>query len=598
MLDQRLLIASIFISASTLAYAGDTLEQFARKCDQAIGVTVPDFNCDVGTLVPTTHLTPANAPYDKGTCDRPNQLHQVCDPGSRFQVLKRTSSAYVVAHCRKQGHPMDNGRYKDIAVIQHNTTNGATCFYQALDDNLKGDDVKAPSKGISAWSWKSPATTAAINCAGCHDNGPIIRSPYLSQITGPNRLPGAGDWSFNRDQPYAFVGPDFASWNSFKVEITGNRCNDCHRMGVNRLLPPHGTAVEFGVRATADMQKNKHPHSVDSPMWMLPGGQVSVDPMHQMAALAISDCASKWQQGSSSLPPNCNVTQFTTHFTDFPYPAGLTLTGSDFVVWRPSEKPSDGYWYIIRTDGSSFTQQWGAPGDVPVPGDYDRDGKIDLAVWRPWEGYWYVIRSSDGGTLSRQWGAQGDIPVPADYDNDGKIDLAVWRPWEGYWYIVNSSDGSLRAQQWGAKGDIPVPGDYNGDGTIDFAVWRPSNGNWHIKDGVNGTESAQQWGAQGDVPVPGHYHDGSDTRTDYAVWRPSNGNWHIKNSLDGTESVRQWGTQGDVPIPGKYDGDTRTDFAVWRPSDGVWYIISSQDGSVHTRQWGTKGDIPVPRPNS
>jgi len=74
----------------------DTLPQYAAKCDAAIGVTVPDFDCDAGTLVPTTHLA-------GGRCDRPNRLNGVCDPGSRFQVLTRTADAYVVAHCRKKG---------------------------------------------------------------------------------------------------------------------------------------------------------------------------------------------------------------------------------------------------------------------------------------------------------------------------------------------------------------------------------------------------------------------------------------------------------------------------------------------------------------
>ena len=85
-----------------------------------------------------------------------------------------------------------HGHYGDIAVIQHNRNNGATCFYQALG-NLDGN-VKAPSKGTSAWPWLTPAGTASIGCAGCHDNGPLIRSPYLTQITGPNALPGAGDF--------------------------------------------------------------------------------------------------------------------------------------------------------------------------------------------------------------------------------------------------------------------------------------------------------------------------------------------------------------------------------------------------------------------
>jgi hypothetical protein len=29
-----------------------------------------------------------------------------------------------------------------------------------------------------------------------------------------------------------------------------------------------------------------------------------------------------------------------------------------------------------------------------VPADYDRDGTPDYAVWRPSEGYWYIIQPS------------------------------------------------------------------------------------------------------------------------------------------------------------------------------------------------------------
>jgi kumamolisin len=261
---------------------------------------------------------------------------------------------------------------------------------------------------------------------------------------------------------------------------------------------------------------------------------------------------------------------------------------TDFAVWRPS----NGDWYVIySSNGTQHTQQWGIAGDIPVPGDYDGDGKTDYAVWRPSNGTWYVIYSSNGTQHTQQWGIGGDIPVPGDYDGDGKTDFAVWRPSNGTWYVINSSNGTQHTQQWGIGGDIPVPADYDGDRKTDFAVWRPSNGTWYVINSSNGTQHTQQWGIGGDVPAPGDY-DG-DGKTDYAVWRPSNGTWYVINSSNGTQHTQQWGIGGDVPAPGDYDGDGKTDYAVWRPSNGDWYVIYSSNGTQHTQQWGIGGDIPA-----
>ncbi|MDO8677401.1 MAG: hypothetical protein Q7R30_02400, partial [Acidobacteriota bacterium] len=57
---------------------------------------------------------------------------------------------------------------------------------------------------------------------------------------------------------------------------------------------------------------------------------------------------------------------------------------------------------------------WGLSTDVPVVGDYDGDGKVDLTVFRPSSGTWYSALSSASymSTLSGTWGLSTDTPLP------------------------------------------------------------------------------------------------------------------------------------------------------------------------------------------
>jgi hypothetical protein len=100
------------------------------------------------------------------------------------------------------------------------------------------------------------------------------------------------------------------------------------------------------------------------------------------------------------------------------------------------------------------------------------------------------------------------VPVPGDYNGDGKTDFGIYRPTTGGWYVAFSGGGSTSAS-WGASGDVPVPGDYNGDGRTDFGVYRPTTGGWFVALAGGGTASAS-WGASGDVPLP----------LPYAIWQP------------------------------------------------------------------------------
>ena len=267
---------------------------------------------------------------------------------------------------------------------------------------------------------------------------------------------------------------------------------------------------------------------------------------------------------------------------------------ADIAAWRPST----GTWYIINSStGGVRTQQWGLPGDVPVPGDFDGDGRTEHSgVWRPSPGDLVHHQLEHRRRPHAAMGpATGDVPVPGDFDGDGRTDIAVWRPSTGTWYIINSSTGGVRTQQWGLPGDVPVPGDFDGDGRADIAVWRPSTGTWYTINSSTGGVRIQQWGLPGDMPVPGDY-DG-DGRIEHGGVAPIHRDLvNVINSSTGAVRTLQWGLRfDDIPVPGDYEGDGRTDIAVWRPSTGTWYIINSSSGTVQVQQWGAGGaDQPLP----
>ncbi len=44
----------------------------------------------------------------------------------------------------------------------------------------------------------------------------------------------------------------------------------------------------------------------------------------------------------------------------------------------------------------------------------------------------------------------------AKYDGDNRTDIALFRPSDGKWYVLRSSDGSVQAMHFGLNGDVPT----------------------------------------------------------------------------------------------------------------------------------------------
>jgi hypothetical protein len=273
---------------------------------------------------------------------------------------------------------------------------------------------------------------------------------------------------------------------------------------------------------------------------------------------------------------------------------------TDLALYRPS----NGSWYLKQSStnyAAGVVQQWGLSADVPLGGDYDGDGKSDLALFRPSTATWYVKLSSTNyaTSLIYQWGLATDKPVTGDFDGDGRGDLGLFRPSTGTWYILLSSTNytSARIQQWGLSTDTPLTGDFDGDGKADLGLFRPTTGEWYVLQSSTNynTFFKTQWGLDTDILVPGDY-DG-DGRTDLGLFRPSTGVWYILKSTTNytAYSTTSFGLSTDIPVPGDYDGDGKTDLALFRGSTGTWYLMQSttNNSSAIAPTWGMATDLPV-----
>lgn len=271
---------------------------------------------------------------------------------------------------------------------------------------------------------------------------------------------------------------------------------------------------------------------------------------------------------------------------------------TDISVFRPS----DGYWYISKSSGGYSFIPWGLATDTPVPGDYDGDGKFDVTVCRG-AGLgpgviWYILRSSDSNFSAVRFDSGYFIdfrtPAPADYDGDGKTDVATFNLTDiltepPTFYVNESTTGRRVSMRGSDRSDVQVPSDYDGDGKADYAFYR--SGRWTIIQSSNGQTRIENFGLFSDKLVPADY-DG-DGKADIAVWRPSNGYWYWLSSRDKSFNSIQFGLADDKPVPGDYDGDGKIDVAVFRPSNGVWYLQQSSKG-FRAEQFGLNGDVPIP----
>jgi len=243
---------------------------------------------------------------------------------------------------------------------------------------------------------------------------------------------------------------------------------------------------------------------------------------------------------------------------------GVFRNGSWFL-----DANGNGFW-----DGADryYPGPFGQPGNSPVAGDWSNDGKAKVGVFK--NGTWYLDYNGngrwDGSGVDRYYagsfGQAGDLPVAGDWSRDGKAKIGVFRA--GAWYLDYNGNGfwdggdSYYPGPFGKPGDLPVAGDWNNDGRAEVGVFK--NGTWYLDYNGNGRWDGSDidryypgtFGQFGDLPVAGDWN--GDGKAEIGVFRA--GSWYLDYNGDGAWNgcnvdrcyEGSFGNRGDLPVAGKW----------------------------------------------
>ena len=219
----------------------------------------------------------------------------------------------------------------------------------------------------------------------------------------------------------------------------------------------------------------------------------------------------------------------------------------------------------------------GIAGDIPITGDWTGDGHAKAGIYRPSNGLFILDTNGNGQFDADDYvynlsvGMEpGDVPVVGDWNGDGRAKVGLFR--QGFFWILDYNGDGVFQQDMdktyafgGVAGDVPVVGDWTGSGTTKIGLFREgsfwildANGDGII-DNVNqpgGDQALAFGGIADDVPVVGDWN--ADGRSKVGVFRSGflwvldyNGN----QQFDGIGPDRAFafgGLSGDKPVVGKW----------------------------------------------
>jgi len=199
---------------------------------------------------------------------------------------------------------------------------------------------------------------------------------------------------------------------------------------------------------------------------------------------------------------------------------GITTTG----LFRPTggTPPAENNEFFLsdsntNNGGARNVNPGGAAGDLPIVGDWNANGTTTWGLFRPSSNSFFLYNfewPQDGYPVTPDitiWslGAPGDLPIVGDWDGNGTTTIGLYRPSTNTFYLWNTNaygppDVVVTV---GAPGDLPVAGDWDGNGTTTIGLYRPSTNTFYLwnSNAFGPPDLVIPFGASNDLPVVGDW---------------------------------------------------------------------------------------------
>ncbi len=263
------------------------------------------------------------------------------------------------------------------------------------------------------------------------------------------------------------------------------------------------------------------------------------------------------------------------------------LTFSSTSMWNTSNNPAPA---IVTQSAPSNTPPPPSGTTPPPPGTMPPPSNPVISLsgigeFDPSTATWYLKNSSSPGAPDLapfRYGAPGWIPVVGDWDGNGTVTIGVVDPTTETWYLKNSNTPGapdIAPFRYGAPGWTPLVGDWSGRGVTGIGVFDPSTATFSLRNepGAGAPDAGQfRYGAAGWIPVVGDW-DGNGTTT-VGVVDPETETWYLRNSnTAGAPDLApfRYGAPGWIPVAGDWDGDGKTSIGVIDLGTATWYLRNS-----------------------